>query len=371
MGEYHGLGGLPVSPHIALVGVQLAAAGYHVLSKHALKGGVDLFAFSLVRDMIASAALWLVLLAVSRRVHPDRDRERHVHTPSTAPPLRTAALLGATGVCGNQLFFLIGLNKTSPATAASMQPSIPVLTFVASLLRGSEELDMRTRSGWAKLGGVAAVAVGALFAAGGAPSSGADTGGSSDHSSGVASLICNCLCMATYFTLQDKALEEYPFPLSLTAYAYAAGTLFLALGTPFFAQSWHFEPAALIAALYAGVVASACNYLILSAASQAIGPTATTLYLPLQPVASGLLGFLFLGLPVPMGTILGGMLILAGLYSVSLARSHVKFISDAQKGNQKKGASTDNAFVSHHHQHYHPHYPQYHQTNGTSDSLEP
>jgi drug/metabolite transporter (DMT)-like permease len=307
-----GEGALPVSPHVLLLLVQIAAGGYHVLSKHALQGGVDLFAFSLVRDAIASTSLSLALLLSSRRSSAKPDSPR-----LPKPLLRHAALLGATGVCGNQLCFLIGLNATSPATAASMQPSIPVLTFVASLSRGAEELDLRSRAGWAKLGGVFAVASGALFAAGDATTSTAAT----EHSTGVLALVGNCLCMAAYFTLQDKALEEHPYPLSLTAYAYVAGTLFLAIGTPFFAASWHFEPTALIAALYAGTIASACNYLILSAASQAIGPTATTLYLPLQPVASGLLGYLFLGIPVPTGTMFGGTLILAGLYSVSLARA--------------------------------------------------
>jgi hypothetical protein len=52
-------------------------------------------------------------------------------------------MLGYHRILGNQLLFTLGLNFTSPAYAAALQPAIPVFTFLLALAFGSVSFPSR------------------------------------------------------------------------------------------------------------------------------------------------------------------------------------------------------------------------------------
>jgi hypothetical protein len=207
---------------------------------------------------------------------------------------------------------------------------------------------------------------------------------SATRARGIACLFGNCGCMALFLTAQQALLARYPAPMRVTLLSYAFGTAMLLVallasggaGEESVADAaariargeaalgrWQLPAHARGAVVYAGVVASGLNYVLLAWGNQQarpfrdtihahahaharaneghkltfshpslslpvppsclpqLGPATVSLYLPLQPLAAALLSRAFLGTPVGSAALAGGAAILTGLAAVATGRA--------------------------------------------------
>jgi len=178
---------------LILVFTQLSFGGYSVVSKVALTDGVDPVVFSFLRDAMATPILLVAAWYLEGLPRPSQS------------DLHLFILLGLTGIYGNQLFFILGVNYTTSVNASLMQPSIPVFTTLLAAVFKVEILDPRALHGLLKILGIVLSVLGAILVI--------VLGGDNDgHEApnvilGNICLIINCCSFAIYAILQKSVLS--------------------------------------------------------------------------------------------------------------------------------------------------------------------
>ena len=283
--------------HFLLVLVQFLFATFPVAGKMAF-GGYAPLAVAVWRVLFGG----LVLMLLAMRIHPRRWRlGRH---------LRRTFLLSLFGVSINQIFFIEGLERSTAVTAGFMMGVIPVATYGFALLAGQERLRP-TRAA-----GLLTALVGALLLIG----AGAANGSGSDPLLGNALLFCNSLSYALYLVLARPLLEEVP-SLVLTAWTFVLAipvVVLAALGTPWTPAGDALRPTLALAWIL--VFPTALNYFLISWALVRLPASVIAAYIYLQPALGMILAVVLLGESVMPEQIMGGVLVMAGIWLTSRRR---------------------------------------------------
>lgn len=325
--------------HVAMIALQFGYAGFHVVSRAALNMGISKLVFAVYRNIIA-----LLLLVPFAYFFEKKDRPA-----MTLSFLLQFFLLALCGITANQGFYLLGLDNTSPTFASAIQNSVPAITFLMAAALRLERVRLDRRDGIGKVVGTLSCVAGAMiitlykgpaiFSPAGNATTFANvvtaaaevTSAGKSWSLGCIYLMGHCLSWSGWLVLQAPVLKKYPARLSVTSYTCFFGVVqFLVIAA--FAEreeaAWVFHSGTeVFTILYAGCVASGIAFAVQIWCIDRGGPVFVAVYQPVQTFVVAIMASIILGEEFYLGSIIGAVFIIAGLYLVLWGKSEEKSIA--------------------------------------------
>ena len=261
------------------------------------------FTIAAIRFGLASLVLWVGAHLLGMRLAPIRRAD-----------LALIAGLGLTAIAGYNYLFLTGL-RLAPATDGSL--IVPGLAPVATALLAAPILGERLRRG--TLAGLVLAVVGLLLVVN--PQGGTT---SADRLVGDAMFLGGAVLWGIYSVLGRIAGVRFD-PVSATLYGAVAGTLVLlplalAEGGP--SRLPHADIGAWLGIGYLAVFGTVAGFVGLHVGIRRIGAARASAFALLVPVFGVSSSAWLLGEPLAPLTLVGGGVILAGLWLVERAGSH-------------------------------------------------
>ncbi len=248
-----------------------------------------------LRTVLAGALIWPIYFW---------ERRAKGGSTWTKADLPMLVYLGLFGVVLNQLFFVIGISRTSVAHAAIMIGMTPILVLVIASAIGQESISVT------KLIGMA-VALAGVVALQFAPSNGTGTSFAGDFFIFLASFTF------ALFTVMGKRVASTFGSITVNTFAYVGGgatllpvTLWQAYGFPFRHVSW----AAWASIVYMAAFPSVLCYIIYYYALSYIPASRVSAFSYLQPLLATVMAIPLLGETPTMSLVMGGSLVLLGVF---------------------------------------------------------
>ncbi|KAE8655901.1 WAT1-related protein [Hibiscus syriacus] len=316
-------------PYLAIILIQSIYAGMFLLSKAAFNGGMNNFVFVFYRQ--AAATIFLVPLALFLEW-------------KSLPPLSFGTfckifLLSLFGITLSLDINGLALVYTSASLAAATTNCLPVITFFLALLLGMEALRLKTSAGIAKLAGIIICLAGVLtLALYKGPhfevfclrhlsqqthhAQTLDTATSSGLTwiKGCILKLISVTFWGLWLVLQGPVLKSYPSMLLFTALQcflssiQSFGIAIALVRDPYeWRLGWNVR---LVAVAYCGVVVTGVTYYLQSWVVEKKGPVFLAMSTPLNLIFTMLCSAFLLCEFTSLGSVVGGLLLIAGLYSV-------------------------------------------------------
>ncbi|MCU1265111.1 MAG: hypothetical protein JWM21_1429 [Acidobacteria bacterium] len=284
-----------VSPHLALIAVQLMFGTWPIVAKVVLRA---ISSTGLVAIRVGGAAIALSLL--QRRLGQLRQLPRR--------DILWLVLVSFLGVVWNQLLYVKGLSLTTAINATLLCTTIPVCTLVISILLGHDRLSVR------RMLGVALAAGGVIFLV---DPFRADFSGQTML--GNLLIVANSLFYGAYIALSKDLFKRYG-ALNVITWIFVIGSVFtvpLGLFELPSAQMSVVSPLIVGAVIYTILVPTVAAYYLNAWALARVAPSTVATYIYLQPLIAFSLAPLVLGEHWHARTLIACVLIFAGVAIVT------------------------------------------------------
>ncbi|MEO8738558.1 MAG: DMT family transporter [Casimicrobiaceae bacterium] len=286
--------------YLKLVLVACIWGGTFIAGKVAM-GEMSAPVAALWRYVIATATLLVVLFAVERSM-----------PRLAAAQWISVVLLGVTGVAAYNLCFMFGIQKVTAARGALIIALAPAATLLGGALFLHEPLNRF------RVAGIIVALLGvAVELSGGNPL----LLFSGHLGIGEAAIFGCVLAWAAYTLIGKRLLGEGLSPLATTTYAALVGTgMLLAVSAAAGDLSLpHVSPKTWLSLAFMGVLGTAVAFVWFYDGVRTIGPARTAVFINLVPMVAITLGVLLLGEALHWSMVVGGALVVAGVFVINRA----------------------------------------------------
>ncbi|KAE8656324.1 WAT1-related protein [Hibiscus syriacus] len=312
-----------VKPYLAIVSLQFGFAGMYILSTISLKHGMSNFILATYRHVVATIVIVPFAIVLERKIRPKM----------TLPIFLRIVVLGFLEPVLDQNLYYMGMKLTNATYSSAFVNMLPAVTFILAVIFRLEKVNLKKIRSVAKIVGTLITVFGAMvmtlykgpiinFIKSGGGAHHATAGQSADQNwvFGTIVLLGSIFGWSSFFILQSFTLKKYPAELSLTAWIcfmgmVQDGLLSLIMVRDFSAWKIGLD-ARLLAASYSGVVCSGIAYYVQGIVIRERGPVFVTSFSPLCMIITAALGAFILSEKVHLGSILGAIIIVSGLYTV-------------------------------------------------------
>ncbi|KAJ4842486.1 hypothetical protein Tsubulata_001846, partial [Turnera subulata] len=325
------------APYVAMIIVYLAYGGSNILMKVALEKGLNQLVFVAYRHIIGTILLGPFAYVLERTFNYNTSecKPSRKQRPSLTLPLFTKIFVVST--LGTTIYlnvYYAGLAYTSPTVASALSNVIPSLTFLMAVLLRMEKVKFTSGRGWAKVLGTLICIGGSLiftFWKGGYlyksleekplvniySDSKVELSYAKDNwIKGVALILISNVAWSAWLILQAVLCKVYPAPLSLTTWICFIGSVESSVLALFFARDselWKLG--------WNGVVITALVYNLQYWCISVKGPVFASMFNPLGVVFVATFSAIAFAERLHLGSLIGGALIIVGLYCVLWAKS--------------------------------------------------
>ncbi|XP_057419732.1 WAT1-related protein At1g68170-like [Lotus japonicus] len=330
-----------VKPALLMVLVQVVYASVNVLYKFAINDGMSTRVVTAYRLIFATPFTIFLALIFERENRPKL----------TWRVLLMSFFCGLFGASLLHNLFLEALDLVSATFASAIFNLVPAVTFVVAILCGLEKLNMQTAAGKVKV-------LGTIVGIGGAMLliffKGAEIKifsafhinllhknghvarvhtGSGTKLWGVLCAFGSCFSFAFWLIIQSKMGTEYPRKYSSTALMILMGAIQATVFALCVEKDWNQwslgSSIRLVTVAYAGIAASGVMVVVTAWCVRMRGPVFVSVFNPLLLVLVAIVGALILDENLYVGSVIGAVLIVCGLYMVLWGKS-----KETEKENQ-------------------------------------
>ncbi|KAG6737300.1 hypothetical protein POTOM_058814 [Populus tomentosa] len=329
-------------PYLAVLLVQSIYGGMFMLSKAAFNGGMNNYVFVFYRQ--AAATLFLAPFAFYFEW-----KNRPTLSFVTFCKIFFLSLFGIS-LCLD--IFGIGIVYASATLAAAISNCLPVVTFFLALLLRMEVLKLRSVSGIAKIVGIIACIAGAitlalykgphfnllclhhLFESHNSHGIVSHVPSSQTRIKGCFLLFVSNILWGLWLVLQGRVLKDYPSKLlfiTLQCFLSTIQLFAIAIGFERDPREWELGwNVRLLAVAYCGIVVTGVTFYLQAWIIEKKGPVFLAMSTPVNLVFTMFFSAILLCEIITLGSVLGGLMLVAGLYSVLWGKSKEEKMNDAK-----------------------------------------